>query len=89
MSFLSIGGFEASGWLSNTSAKRQLPAQPLVELGDQAEVERPAQDAHLIGRSAGERDIDLTEARVEEEALREDAVRSELVSEIIAHGQSG
>src|ERR1700677_1602096 len=69
--------------------QRQLPAQPLVELGDQAEVKRAAQDAHVIGSSSGERDIDLTEAWVENEALRQDAVRSQLVSEIIAHGQSG
>jgi len=69
--------------------QRQLPAQPLVELGDQAEVDCPAQDPHIIGRGAGERDIYLTEAWIEEEALREDAVRSELVGEIIAHGQCG
>ena len=35
----------------------QLPAQPLVELGDQAEVKRPAQDAHIVGRSIGKRNI--------------------------------
>jgi len=39
MSFLSMGGLDASGWLSNTSASGQLPAEPLVELGDEAEVE--------------------------------------------------
>src|ERR1700690_2590172 len=66
-----------------------LPAKPFVDFGDEAKVERPAQDADIIGRSAGERDIDLTEARVEEEGLREDAVFPELVGEIIAHGQSG
>src|SRR5580700_5193261 len=55
-----------------------LPAEPLVELGDQAEVERPAQDAHIIGSSGGKCDVRLTEARVEEKALGEDTVLAEL-----------
>jgi len=33
-------------------------------VGDQAEVERPTQGAHLFGRRGGKRDIGLTEARV-------------------------
>ena len=69
--------------------ERHLPSQPLVELAGQAEIEHPAQDAHVIGRRIRKGDISLTEARVEEEALRKDAVLSDLVREIIAHSQSG
>jgi hypothetical protein len=58
-----------------------------VELGDQAEVECAPQDAYIIGRSSGKRDIRLTEAGVEQEALRKDAAFSELVGEIISDGQ--
>ena len=60
-----------------------------MELGNQADVEYPAHDTHIIGRRAGKRNIGLTEAWVEEEALREDTVLSQFVGEIIAHGQSG
>src|SRR5208283_423299 len=71
--------------------ERHLPAQPLVNLSDVAEVHCPAHDAHIVRRrergkwNGGGIDVGLAETRIEQEALRKDAVRAEFVHEIVAH----